>query len=162
MTDPDGMAGVWRRTRDRTGTDFGIVTDCSTGEPVRPATREEWWRTRGPRPRGLPDATGSWADDDGRLVYVNCGEGYDISVDTIRPDGATGVHWTAHGIVLCFARMDSAGWRPGWRDAGVPGEFVFEPALTGEDDCACDWHTWVRNCGGEARVPASLNLGPPW
>lgn len=159
MTDRDGMADLWRRTRDKTGTDYGIVTDYSTGEPVRPATHEEWWRTRGPRPRGLPDATGMWADDDGRVVYVNCGEGA-ISRHTGRPAGATGVHWTAHGYIECFARLDFGKDRH--EPSAAPGEFVSEPALTGEDDCACDWHTWARNRGGEARVPASLNLGPSW
>ena len=135
-----------------TEADYGTVTDYSTGEPIRPGTREEWLRTRGTRPRGLPDATGSWADDDGRVVYVNCGEGA-IGGHTDRPAGATGIHWTAHGIISCFAHMDSTGSWP-----LAPGEFVFDPALTGQhDDCACDWHAWARGRDREERVTPHLN-----
>lgn len=147
------MADDTRGMRQEPG--YGMVTDYATGEPVRPATREEWLRTRGPRPRGLGDATGSWDDGDGRVVYVNCGEGM-ISGHAGRPAGATGVHWTARALIFCFAFMDRS--EHGCEPPPEPGEFVFDPALTGKhDDCACDWHTWRRRRGVEQSAARQLN-----
>ena len=51
---------------------YGTLTDYRTGEPIRPATREERERTRAKLASGDSDAyTGAWLDDDGRTVYVD-------------------------------------------------------------------------------------------
>jgi hypothetical protein len=87
-------------------------------------------------------------------VYVNCGEG-EISRHAGRPSGATGVHWTARGLISCFA---SPMFSEHDRGTPEPGEFVFDPALTGEPgDCACDWHTWCRRRDEEKHVVRHLN-----
>ena len=53
--------------------DYGTLTDYATGEPIRPATAQEWRRTADKLASGDSDAyTGAW-DDDGRSVYVDGG-----------------------------------------------------------------------------------------
>ena len=53
-------------------TAYGTLTDYATGEPIRPATREELARTEAKLASGDSDAyTGAWAGVGGRAVYVD-------------------------------------------------------------------------------------------
>jgi len=46
---------------------YGMLTDYTTGRPIRPATREEWERSM------AAGATGAWQRDGGAVVYVDGG-----------------------------------------------------------------------------------------
>ena len=54
-------------------TDYGTLTDHTTGNPIRPATRDEWLRSL------RAGETGAYRDDDGRDVYV--AGGYESEAD---------------------------------------------------------------------------------
>jgi hypothetical protein len=57
---------------------FGIVTDCKTGEAVRPAAAAEWRRTIDRLGQAGDGYMGAWEDADGRAVYVAGGPSADI------------------------------------------------------------------------------------
>lgn len=60
--------------------DYGTVTDYLTGEPVRPATGQEWRRTADKMASDDGDNyTGAWRGSDGRAVYVDGGPEADIA-----------------------------------------------------------------------------------
>jgi hypothetical protein len=69
-----------------------------------------------------------------------------ISASTDRPQGSTGVRWTDTNWTECFAVIDATqnGVLGGGYEKASPGEFVFDAALSGEDDCACDRHLEMR------------------
>lgn len=53
-----------------------ILTDYLTGSPIRPATLDEWARSKHAAEHE-PGGTGAF-DLDGRAVYVNGGDFFDI------------------------------------------------------------------------------------
>lgn len=61
--------------------EYGTLTVYATGDPIRPATRDEWLRSL--------DAgeTGAYRDDDGRDVFV--AGGYESKADELAPVGET-------------------------------------------------------------------------
>jgi hypothetical protein len=67
--------------------------------------------------------------------------------DTLaRPDGATGIHWTDTSWTECFAVIDAtvSGY-----DQPSPGKYVSDPAITGEDGCACNAHRELRKAAND-------------
>lgn len=53
---------------------WGALTDYATGEVIRPATEDEWKRTRDMVLSGSAGGeSGAWEDDDGRTVWVDGG-----------------------------------------------------------------------------------------
>lgn len=54
--------------------DYGTLTDYRTGEPIRPATRDEWQATADVLRSDAPGReTGAWNTDTGRTVWVDGG-----------------------------------------------------------------------------------------
>jgi hypothetical protein len=57
--------------------DYGTLTDYSTGTPIRPATVQEWRQTAGAIAAGKPE--GIFADQDGTVVWVDGGPEAEVS-----------------------------------------------------------------------------------
>lgn len=91
---------------------------------------------------------GEFEDEDGRWVFT-AEHRYDVTYDEDgfidwpnQPEGATGVRWTDNKWTECVGVIHA--YEQNGMGPEIPGEWLFDPALTGEDDCACDTHAEIR------------------
>ena len=87
-------------------TDYGTLTDYTTGEEIRPATREEHARSL------AAGETGAFRDEDGRVVYVAGGPEVaasepEVTTLTAPTDPAAYGRWLAGKVAAFAARIQS-------------------------------------------------------
>lgn len=87
-------------------TDYGTLTDYTTGEEIRPATREEHARSL------AAGETGAFRDEDGRVVYVAGGPEVaasepEVTTLTAPTDPAAYGRWLAGKIGAFAGRLQS-------------------------------------------------------